>query len=86
VGKVSVTMKLMPTGLEVDLVKLQAGVRAALGSAMKSVELKPVAFGLNAVMATAILDDASGGAEALEQKLAALSGVESVETVDVTLI
>jgi len=86
VGKVSVTMKLMPTGVEVDLVGLQVGVRRILGDAMKSIEVQPVAFGLKAVLATAILDDASGGPETLEQKLSGLPGVESVETVDVTLI
>src|SRR5438034_1233825 len=39
-----------------------------------------------AILAIAVVGDAEGGSDRLEQSLAALPGVGSVETVDVTLV
>jgi len=85
-GKVSVTFRVMPAGVEIDLARLEASVRGALGKTLKTLEVSPVAFGLKAILATAILDDATGGTETLEGKLSGIEGVESVEAIDVTLI
>jgi elongation factor 1-beta len=84
-GKVSVTFRVMPTGVDVDLERVETSVRGILGNALKSLEVRPVAFGLKAILATAILDD-TGGTEALEGRLSGIENVESVETADVTLI
>jgi len=85
-GSVAVTFRVMPEGLEVDLEALKSSVRGALGTAFRNLEERPVAFGLRAILAIAIVDDASGGAEALEASLSGLPGVSSVETIDVTLV
>lgn len=85
-GSVAVTLKIMPDGLEVDLEALKGRVREALHSAFRTLREEPIAFGLNAILAIAVVDDATGGSERLEDALAAIPGVSSVETVDVTLI
>jgi len=83
---VAVTLKVMPDSLEVDIEALKASVRKALEPAFRSLREQSVAFGLRAILAIAVVDDASGGSERLEEALAALPGVGSVETVDVTLV
>lgn len=85
-GSVAVTLKVMPESPETDLARLKRDVRKALEPAFRSLEERPIAFGLNAILAIAVIDDAEGGSERLETALAALPGVGSVETIDVTLV
>jgi len=85
-GSVAVTFRVMPESLDIDIGDLKGRVRGALGPAFRSMEERPVAFGLKAVLAIAIVDDASGAADLLEQTLSAAPGVGSVEIVDVTLV
>src|SRR5947199_156284 len=56
------------------------------GAVLRDLKEQPVAFGLKAILAIAVVGDAEGGSDRLEQSLAALPGVGSVETVDVTLV
>jgi len=85
-GSVAVTFRILPDDAEADLDPLKARVRKTLGGALRDMKEQPVAFGLKAIVAIAIVGDAEGGADQLEQSLAALPGVGSVETVDVTLV
>ncbi len=85
-GLVAVTMRILPEGPEVNLDRLGQAVRRALGAKLKKLDRQPVAFGLVALVATVVVDDASGGAEALEEKLQALPGVSTAETTDVSLV
>ncbi len=85
-GTVAITFRVMPEGLDVDFDDLRDRVRKTLGASFRSMEEAPVAFGLRAILAVAMIDDLSGGSEQLEQDLATIPGVGSVETVDVTLV
>lgn len=85
-GKVAVTFRIMPTGLDVDLGSLSGRVRKALGGSLRRIEEKPIAFGLKALQATVLLDDAEGGTYQAEATLRDLDGVESVEATDVTIV
>ena len=85
-GSVAVTFRIMPEDADTDLESIRSRVRATLGSALRDLREQPVAFGLNAILAVAIVSDASGGSDLFEQSLAAIPGVGSVETVDVTLV
>ena len=85
-GKVAVTFRIMPEGVEVDLTKLEAAVRKSLGAKLKRLEVKPVAFGLKAIEVIAVVDDASGEMEKVEAALGGLPGVGGVETTEVTLL
>jgi elongation factor 1-beta len=85
-GKVAVSFRIMPEGVEVDLGKLEAAVRKSLGARLKKLEVKPVAFGLKALEVIAVVDDASGEMEKMEAALGALPGVGGLETTEVTLL
>jgi len=85
-GKVAVSVRIMPEGVEVDLDRLQSAVRKSLGGRLKKLEVKPVAFGLKAVEAIVVVDDASGEIEAVEAALGGIPGVGGVETTEVTLL
>jgi elongation factor 1-beta len=85
-GSVAVTLRVMPESPDVDLEALKAGVERVLRPSFRGLKEEPVAYGLRAIVTIAIVEDASGGSERLEQALAALPGVGSVETVDVTLV
>jgi translation elongation factor aEF-1 beta len=85
-GDVAVTVRIMPEDASTDLEGMKSRIRKALGTALRDLEEQDVAFGLRALMAMVVVSDAAGGTDRLEQSLAAVPGVGSVETVDVTLI
>jgi len=85
-GKVAVTFRIMPEGVEVDLEGVQSQVRASLGGSLKKLEVKPVAFGLKAVEVIVVVDDKAGEMERLEEALRGIPGVGGVETTEVTLL
>ena len=85
-GSVAVTFRILPDDAEADLEPIKTRVRKTLGGALRDMKEQPVAFGLKAIVAIAVVGDAEGGSDRLEQSLAALPGVGSVETVDVTLV
>lgn len=81
-GDVAVTLRLMPEGTEVDLNKLEAAVRERVK--VHSVAREPIAFGLEALKVIAVVQDAEGGTEPLENELASLPGVGNVQVVGLT--
>jgi len=85
-GTVAVTFRIMPDDAEADLEAIKAHVRKTLAGSLRDLREQPVAFGLKAIVAIAVLSDAAGGADPLEQALASVPGVGSVETIDVTLV
>jgi len=85
-GSVAVTFRIMPEEADADLEAIKARVRQALTGSLRDLKEEPVAFGLKAIVAIAVVADAAGGSDRLEQSLAAIPGVGSVETIDVTLV
>ena len=85
-GKVAVTFRLMPDVVGVDLEKIQARVRDAVRDRLKKLEVRPIAFGLKAVEAIVVVDDAAGELERIESLLSRIPGVGGVETTEVTLL
>ena len=85
-GKVAVTFRVMPEGVEVDLDAVQSRLRESLRESLKKLEVKPVAYGLRAVEAIVVLEDAAGEMERVEGLLSKIPGVGGVETTEVTLL
>jgi len=85
-GSVAVTFRIMPEEADADLEAIKARVRKALGGSLRDLKEEPVAFGLKAIVAIAVVSDSAGGSDRLEQALAAIPAVGSVETIDVTLV
>ena len=85
-GSVAVTFRIMPEEADAALEAIKARVRQALKGTLRDLKEEPVAFGIKAIVAIAVVSDAAGGSDPLEQSLAAIPGVGSVETIDVTLV
>lgn len=85
-GRVAVTYRIMPEGTEVDVGALESAVRKALGATVRAIAVRPVAFGLKALEATVVVDDAGGQAERVEEQIRGLAGVGEVETLGATLL
>ncbi len=85
-GSVAITYRVMPEDVGTDLKPIQEGIRQVVGAALKGMQVKDVAFGLRAILALAVVDDASGTGETIERGLSAIPGVGSVEAIDVTLV
>lgn len=86
-GNVLVTYRILPEGTEVDTRALRGAVEA-VGKTAKRVEVveEPFAFGLKALVAKFIVEDGAGLTDAIEERLQKLSGVSSVECLEVGLI
>ena len=85
-GTVAITYRIMPEDVSTDLAPIREGIKKVIGSALKGMQEKDVAFGLRAILALAVVDDASGGGEKIEAALNEIPHVGSVEAIDVTLI
>ena len=85
-GSVAITFRIMPDDPQTDLEAIKSRVRGTLAGTLRDLREQPVAFGITAILAIAVVSDAAGGTEELEQSVAAIPGVGSVETVDVTLV
>ena len=85
-GSVAITYRIMPEDASTDLGPIREGIKKAVGPALKGMQEKDVAFGLRAILALAVVDDASGAGEKLESALSAIPHVGSVEAIDLPLI
>jgi translation elongation factor aEF-1 beta len=85
-GKVAITFRLMPEGLETDIEKLQEEVKAILGDYVKSMQTKPFAFGLNALYVIALVPDEKGIVDELESSLGGIKEIQGVEVVGLDLL
>lgn len=87
-GEVGLQYRVLPEGLDVDLEKLRYDIERALpdGARLRASEQRPVAFGLKALHVLIVLDDKKGGAEQVENAIAGVAGVQSVEIVEMGLI
>lgn len=80
-GEIAVVLKLMPESPETDLGAIKDSVSDNIDA--EDMGEEEVAFGLTAVKVSVIVEDAEGGTDELEQTLAGIEGVQSVETEDV---
>jgi elongation factor 1-beta len=83
-GSVAVIMRVMPESPEVDLEQLKAALKEKLPG-IQDLRVEPIGFGLKAIKFAAIVNDAGGETDALEQKIGAIPGVERAEIIEVTL-
>ncbi len=79
-GEVAAKIRIMPSGLDVDLNKLKEDLKKAIpgGARLHSFAEEPVAFGLKALMVVVKVGDMEGGTEKVEEAFAKVKGVENV--------
>jgi elongation factor 1-beta len=83
-GSVAVIMRVMPESPEVDLEQLKAALKQKVPG-IQDMQVEPIGFGLEAIKFAAIINDAGGETDALEQSLSGIPGVERAEIIEVTL-
>ena len=87
-GQVSITFEIMPESLEIDLEDIKSRVQDKIGdiSKIEQTEIKPIAFGLKALMMNVLVDDSEGIMDKLEAMIAEVEDVQSAKVVTMTLI
>ena len=84
-AKMFVTLKIMPESPEVDLNALRQKIKKVVekfeGELLDKDETVPIAFGLNALKLTFLIDE-SKGSEEISEAVAKLEEVSSSEVVD----
>ncbi|WP_174590459.1 elongation factor 1-beta [Methanocella conradii] len=87
-GKVMAVIKVMPDSVERDVNKLMDGLKDALprGAELKGMQVKPIAFGLKAIICAVVVSDTEGGTEPVEDAFRKVPGVESVTVESVDLV
>jgi elongation factor 1-beta len=83
-GSVAVIVRIMPESPDVDLEKLKASLKKKLPG-IRDIREEPIGFGLRALKLAAVVNDAGGETDAIEQSLGEVAGVERAEVIEVTL-
>ena len=84
--KLLLVVKILPTGIEVNLDELTNLIKQNLkdGIELKQSEKEPLAFGLEFIKAQFILDDAAGQMESLETSVKSVDGVSEFEVLNMS--
>ena len=88
VGEVAAKLKVMPEGTDVDMERMKDSIKSVLpeGARLHGFAEEPIAFGLKALMVAVILAEGVTGTEELEDAVASVEGVQSVEVEGVGLL
>ena len=82
-----VTLNIMPESPDVDMSSLSVEIKKKIadfaGEGETREEITPVAFGLNALKITFVMDETIGSPEPVEKEIEGIDGVNSVEVIDV---
>lgn len=84
-GSVAVIIRVMPESPEVDFSEIKRALKEKLPG-IQDIREEPIGFGLKALKLAAVVNDAGGETDAIEQSLNAIPGVERAEIIEVTLM
>jgi len=85
-AQVIITLKIMPSGVDTDLGKIEEEAKdkiSEFGGEVGKREEEPVAFGLKALKLIFVMDEGLGSTESLEEQISKIKGVQSVDVTDV---
>ncbi len=87
-GEVAVLFRLMPRAVDVDLKAVATAVResAPKGVTIRAMQTKDIAYGLKALLVSAVMSDIGGLLPSTEEAFAKVAGVESVEVMEEGLL
>jgi len=87
-GRVAVLFRLMPQGVETDMEAMAQAVRTSVpaGATVRGLQVKDIAFGLKALLVSVVMNDEGGILDSVEQSLAKIPHVESVEVMEEGLL
>jgi elongation factor 1-beta len=87
-GNVSVIYRVLPQDVETNIETIMEEIKKAVPSdvTLRGMQVKDVAFGLKEVLVAVLMKDEGGKADEVEKKLSTISGVGSVDVLDITLV
>ncbi|MFH1211242.1 MAG: elongation factor 1-beta [archaeon] len=80
------TLKIMPSSTDIDLKDLEERAKEKIknfGGDVATVEIQPIAFGLNAIMISFLVDEKKGSPDPVADEIAEMEDVASATIVDV---
>lgn len=83
-GRIVISFKIFPTGVEVDLDELKKQIEKILPRSTSSYgyQSEPVAFGLNALIAHIIIpEDETGLLDKIEESLSKIPDISQIQTI-----
>jgi len=84
-GSVAIIVRVMPESPEVNINELKSALKKKLPG-IQDIQEEPIGFGLKALKLAAVINDAGGQTDAIEQSLNTVPGVERAEIIEVTLM
>ncbi len=87
-GEVGIIYKILPEDIDIDVNDLSKKVEEEIKGIckVKGVQIKPIAFGLNAILIFVSVNDESGASERVEQKIKSVKGVGEIEVEEMSLL
>ena len=79
-------IRILPAEAESDLENVVESIKKSVppGMEMKSSAMEPIAFGLKAIVADFLLDDAEGQMDKLEESIKSVEGVGEIEVTNIS--
>ncbi|MDK2796023.1 MAG: elongation factor 1-beta [Archaeoglobaceae archaeon] len=87
-GRVFLKLRVMPTDLDVDLEAIKDKIAKLdfKDVEIRDVAVKPIAFGLKALLVLAVMPDTEGVSDRFVEEIGKIEGVESVDIEDMELL
>ncbi|MBD6955438.1 MAG: elongation factor 1-beta [Thermoplasmata archaeon] len=87
-GEVGIVYKILPEDVELDVNDLSKRIEEEIRGIcnVKGVQIKPIAFGLNAILMFVSVKDESGASDRVEQKIKGVKGVGEIEVEEMSLL
>lgn len=83
-GEVAISLKVTPEGLDSDIGKISENIKDKFP--VKDLKEEKIGFGLSALKVLIVRDEKEGGTDEIENYIAGIDGVTSVEVENVSLL
>lgn len=83
-GKVAILLRIMPENADLSIDALKQTLEKTVH--FQKAEIEPIAFGLNAINATVLVEDAEGASDAAEEKIRKVKGVGELQVLEMNRI